>query len=121
MNTAARNCAARTLRDWMVESDEWTSPQAAVLSPGATVRIAAAIVAEPDPYRRTVAAAREAVSIIRAGIDGGRWKPPAKEQQWLDRIEASLGELPEDEAPLLAEARELYGALFDPASYGLAG
>ena len=45
MNTAAATKAARSqMRNWMTASDEWLSPQAAVLSPDATIRIAEAIV-----------------------------------------------------------------------------
>ena len=39
MNVASRKGGATDLRDWLIESDEWTSPQAAVLSPEATVQL----------------------------------------------------------------------------------
>ena len=119
MNTATRQGGAAMLRDWLTESDEWLSPQAAVLSPKATVRIASAIVGEKTPYRRTVAAATEAASLIREGIEAGKWNPSPKERQWLGRIESTLRELPEEEAELLQEMRDTYGSLFDPASYDL--
>ncbi|MBI4873074.1 MAG: hypothetical protein HY822_00425 [Acidobacteria bacterium] len=121
MNAAARRGGARSLRDWLTESDEWHSPQAAVLSPRATIRIAEAVVAEKDPYRRTVAAARAAVAILREGIASQRWKAPVRERQWLERIEDALGDLPVGEMDLLAEMEPVYGALFDRASYGLEG
>jgi methanol--5-hydroxybenzimidazolylcobamide Co-methyltransferase len=121
MNTAARNGGARNLRDWLTESDEWRSPQAAVLSPQATVRIASRIVHEPDPWRRTLAAAREALTILDHGAAEGRWKPSPKESQWLKRIEAALERLPQSEEESLEAARESYGSLFSAASYGLAG
>ena len=119
MNTATRQGGAAMLRDWLTESDEWLSPQAAVLSPKATVRIASAIVGEKTPYRRTVAAATEAASLIREGVEAGKWNPPPKERQWLGRIESTLRELPEEEAELLQEMRDTYGSVFDPASYDL--
>ncbi|HEU0138851.1 MAG TPA: methyltransferase MtaB domain-containing protein, partial [Bryobacteraceae bacterium] len=119
MNTAARNGEARILRDWFVKSDEWLSPQAAVLSPRAALRIARRIMHEQDPYRRTVAAAAEAVAILREGTDAGRWTPSKKENQWLQKIEDAIAVMPADDAGMLREARETYGALFQDDSYGL--
>ncbi len=121
MNTAARKGERLRLRDWLTESDEWQSPQAAVLSPEATVRIAEAIVAEEGGYRRTLAAAREAALLIREGVAEGRWTPSGKEGQWLSRIEDELAGMPEDEGALLAEMEEKYAGIFDAASYELAG
>ena len=66
------------MRDWLTESDEWLSPQAAVLSPAATYRIADAIVAETTPYKRTLAAGLEAVRVLRDGVDIGRLTCPRK-------------------------------------------
>ncbi len=119
MNTAARRGGARMLRDWLSESDQWRSPQAAVLSPEATLRIASAIVHADGAYARTLAAAREALSIIREGVSAGRWTPSANENQWLDRMIGSIASLPVAEDDLLAEMKDTYGALFDPSSYGL--
>lgn len=120
MNTAAAKGHARALRDWLVESDEWLSPQAAVLSPGATTRIAEAIVQNQGSYRRTIAAGQAAVAILRQGLADGRLTLPAKETQWLDRIEIGLDEMPADEGELLQEMLETHGTQFDPVSYGLA-
>ncbi len=58
MNAASASGQAKTLRDLMALSDEWLSPQVAVLSPSATIEIAQAIVMKADPYERTVAAGR---------------------------------------------------------------
>src|SRR5208337_1663136 len=67
MNVASARGAALTMRDWLSASDEFLSPQAAVLSPEATIAIAKAIVNEEDDYARTVAAGRAAVAILREG------------------------------------------------------
>ncbi len=119
MNASLRSDSPRRLRDWMVDSDQWLSPQAAVLSPVATIEIAEAIVKADAPLARTLAAGQAAVRILRRGIDSGRLVLTAKERQWLDRIESSLGEIPADEAALIESTRDAYGALYDPASYGL--
>ena len=120
MNTALAEGGGRVLRDWFVHSDEWRSPQAAVLSPEATIRIASAIVQERSPYHRTLAAAKTAVSVLRDGIAQGRWTPSSKESQWLDKIDADLLALPRDQAALQDEISAAYGSLFLPESYGLA-
>jgi len=119
MNVAAARGEALRLRDWLTESDEWLSPQAAVLSPDATMRIARAIVEEQDHYRQTVAAGKAAVCILRSGLRDRRLTLNAKEAQWLDRIERELEGMPRAESELLAEMREQRPNEFDPSSYGL--
>jgi methanol--5-hydroxybenzimidazolylcobamide Co-methyltransferase len=119
MNTAAGKGQARLLRDWLTESDEQLSPQAALLTPESTCRIAHTIVADPDPYRRTVAAGREAVSILRETVSAGRLALPPKESTWLDRIATELGDLPPESEALRSAVAGAYGSLYDPASYGL--
>lgn len=119
MNTAAEQGGTLALRDWLSESDRWLSPQAAVLSPQAAWRIGEAIVKEPDGYRRTCAAGRTAVALLREGVEARRLQLAASERDWLDRIERALHELPESEEALLAEMSETYGHLFDRSSYGL--
>jgi hypothetical protein len=120
MNAAAATTGgALQLRDWMTASDEWLSPQAAVLSPAATIRIAGAIVGEETPYRQTIAAGRAAVAILNDGIAAGKLRISRKEQQWLTRIQDALDALPAEEAALVAELEEQYGSLYDKNSYGL--
>lgn len=119
MNAAACGGGALTLRDWMTASDQWLSPQAAVLSPAATIRIAGAIVAEETPYRKTIAAGRAAVEILKDGVAAEKLQLSRKEQQWLGRIAAALDELPGEEAALVSALEDQYGSLYDKASYGL--
>jgi methanol--5-hydroxybenzimidazolylcobamide Co-methyltransferase len=119
MNTAAARGQELSLRDWLTESDEWLSPQAAVLSPEATCRIAAAIVGTKGDYARTVAAGQAAVEVLRDGVAAGKLTLAPKERQWLDRIERELAGLPAREEDLLAEMLEQHAGVFAPASYGL--
>jgi methanol--5-hydroxybenzimidazolylcobamide Co-methyltransferase len=118
MNAAAARGQALTLRDWLTESDEWLSPQAAVLSPAATLRIAKAIVSQPDDYARTLAAGREALQILDEGVRAGQLSLSRKETQWLERIGRELASLPEKEEGLMDEMSEKYGGVYDRASYG---
>jgi methanol--5-hydroxybenzimidazolylcobamide Co-methyltransferase len=99
MNAATAKGQAIALRDLMVESDEWLSPQAAVLSPAATCRIARAILSE--------------------GLAEGKLRLSAKERQWLERIERELSEMPESEEELLGSIVAANGYCFDAASYGI--
>src|SRR5271157_2249236 len=98
MNIAALSeGGALQLRNWMTASDQWLSPQAAVLSPEATIKIATAIVGADTPYRRTIAAGHAAVEILKDGIAQERLTLTRKEQQWLTRIEDALNAFPKDE------------------------
>jgi methanol--5-hydroxybenzimidazolylcobamide Co-methyltransferase len=119
MNQASRSGMAPGFRDLLTDSDISLSPQALVLSPASTLRIASAIVREKTPYAMTVAAAREAVSLIGESAASGFLTLPPREAQWLKKISDALNGLPSDEGELLDEMRESYGALFAPASYGL--
>jgi methanol---5-hydroxybenzimidazolylcobamide Co-methyltransferase len=119
MNAATASGQAKTLRDLMTQSDEWLSPQAAVLSPSATIEIARAIVARADPYDRTLAAGRAAVDILERGHRAGRLELKPKELEWLGRIGEALSALPEDWRDLMAAVEPQYGDVYDKGSYGL--
>ena len=120
MNTAADRGGALTLRDWLTASDEWSSPQAAVLSPEAAVKIAQAILTSAeDSYRRTVAAGSAAVDILAGGLRDGRLSLSPQEQKWLARLERELERLPADPEELIVETEAEYGHLYDRASYGI--
>jgi methanol---5-hydroxybenzimidazolylcobamide Co-methyltransferase len=119
MNAAAAKGGALTLRQWLVDSDEWLSPQAAVLSPAAVVEIAEAIAGADSHYHATIAAGQAVVSVLRRGLASGLLKLNRKELVWLDRIETELSSLPDAEAGLLLEMGQLHADRFDPLSYGL--
>ena len=120
MNTAAAaEGGALQMRNWMIASDEWLSPQAAALSPDATIRIAGAIVAADSPYHQVIAAGRAAVEVLNDGIAQQKLHLSPKEKQWLKRIDEALDALPEDEETLVRDLEAQYGSLYDKASYGL--
>jgi methanol--5-hydroxybenzimidazolylcobamide Co-methyltransferase len=119
MNAATASGQAKALRDLLTVSDEWLSPQAAVLSPAATIEIASAIVAKTDPYDRAVAAGVAAVDILDRGRHEGHLSLGRKEAQWLERIKKELEALPSDWRELEARLEPEYGQLYDKASYGL--
>jgi methanol--5-hydroxybenzimidazolylcobamide Co-methyltransferase len=120
MNAAAANeGGALQMRNWMTASDEWLSPQAAVLSPQATMKIATAIVDADTPYHRTIAAGRAAADILKDGIAQQKLRLLRREQAWLKRIDDALDSFPEDERTLMQDLELEYGSLYDKASYGL--
>jgi len=119
MNAALDRGDELCLRDLMVQSDVYLSPQALVLAPDAVIEISKAVVAEEDDYRRTVAAGRAAARIIREAVDAGKLTLSTVETRWLGRIEGALAELPDTEGQLIEQVSPAYGHLYDPASYGL--
>jgi methanol--5-hydroxybenzimidazolylcobamide Co-methyltransferase len=116
---AATQGGALQMRNWMTASDQWLSPQAAVLSPDATMKIATAIVNADTPYHRTIAAGRAAVDVLNDGTQQGKLRLSKKEQQWLTRIDEALEEFPADEEILIDAMEEQYGSFYDKSSYGL--
>ena len=118
MNVAASRGCAHLLRDWLSDSDAELSPQAALLSPAATIRIADAVVRAATPYQRTVAAGLAAVSELRERLAAGSLALSPKEQQWLDRIGEQISALPREEDALRQAIVERYEGKFAPASYG---
>jgi len=118
-NAAIERGTARELRDLHVAGDAQLSAQAALLTPEVTIALAHAIVGEPDPYRRTLAAARTAFDQLAQVISGGSLRLAQREQRWLDRLRAAFDQVPDDAEVLAGSVRERYGALYAPAEYEL--
>jgi methanol--5-hydroxybenzimidazolylcobamide Co-methyltransferase len=118
-NTATAMSQVRVLRDLHVHSDAPRNPQAFVLTPEATMRIAAAIIAEPDDYGRTRAALRTAVALLQEGVADGAFELPLREKKWLDKLVAAEAMLPDSASALVAQTHDRFGANYDPKTYGL--
>ncbi|MBF8294621.1 MAG: Methanol-cobalamin methyltransferase subunit [Bacteroidetes bacterium] len=118
-NQALKSGTERAYQDLLVESDVHLSPQAYILSPISTGRIASAIVKESSHYAMTLAAARESVLILREAGQKKELDLNSREIEWLERISRDLDALPVDEQQLLVSMQERYGHLFSAASYGL--
>jgi methanol--5-hydroxybenzimidazolylcobamide Co-methyltransferase len=118
-NQALKSGTERAYQDLLVESDVHLSPQAYILSPLSTGRIASAIVKESNHYAMTLAAARESVLILREAGQKKELDLNSREIEWLERISRDLDALPVDERQLLVSMQERYGHLFSAASYGL--
>jgi methanol--5-hydroxybenzimidazolylcobamide Co-methyltransferase len=118
-NQAIEKGTAGMYQELLVDSDITLSPQALVLSPESTIRIASAIVAEKTPYHRTIAAAREAFRIIKDALAAGRLLVNQRESKWADKIAKALDGLPAEEDVLTGQMVDQYSHLFSPASYDL--
>jgi methanol--5-hydroxybenzimidazolylcobamide Co-methyltransferase len=93
-NKALETKTEDSYQDLLVESDIHLSPQAFVLSPESTVRIASAIVRESDHYAQTLSAATEAASLLREGVRQKKLQLNSRETDWLERITRELDALP---------------------------
>jgi methanol--5-hydroxybenzimidazolylcobamide Co-methyltransferase len=105
MNTASSHSRsdARRLRDWLTDSDSGSDPQAYVLRPDVVLRISRDIAEEETPYRRTRAAVRSALDEIRAAVAENRLNLEPREVKWLDRMQADVDSLPDDEETFIEE------------------
>jgi methanol--5-hydroxybenzimidazolylcobamide Co-methyltransferase len=119
MNAATAAGSARTMRDLLVESDIHLSPQAYVLSPDSTIRIARAILRGSGPYEQTLNAAREAVAILQEASEEKRLTIEERERAWFDRIHRSLDAMPENESEAIGALGEEVRELYSPESYGM--
>ena len=119
MNHALTNNEEEMYQRMLVESDIRLSPQALILSPTSTLRIASAIRGEKDHYRKTVAAARAALGIIREAVSEQCLVLSNPEAAWLSKIGKGVDGLPDKEESLTGMMAGAYGPKFDPHSYGL--
>jgi methanol---5-hydroxybenzimidazolylcobamide Co-methyltransferase len=121
MNTASQSAdGARRLRDWLVESDAATDPQAWVLRPDVVLRISREIIEEKTPYLRTRRAVQAAVRELKRARDAGELRIVPRELSWLEKLEREAASLPESEQEFLKEMMDTpLTEKFLPDQYGL--
>jgi methanol--5-hydroxybenzimidazolylcobamide Co-methyltransferase len=122
MNTARSHGqeSARQLQRWLVESDVATDPQAFIISPESSVKLARVITDSDSHYHAGAAAARKAVELLRGAHAQGKLRIAPNELVWFDTMQDTLDELPESETEFIA--RQLAVAdrsRFLPEEYGL--
>jgi methanol--5-hydroxybenzimidazolylcobamide Co-methyltransferase len=118
-NQALETKTENMYQNLLVSSDIHLSPQAFVLSPESTMRIATAVVRESGHYAQTLAAAKEAASLLSEGVRHKELQLNSRETEWLERITRELDALPSDEQDMIITMQERYGHLFAANSYGL--
>jgi hypothetical protein len=105
----------------MVQSDVDLDPQALMLDPDIIYRTGQTIVdAGPDDYKRTLAAAQLALSVLKKSFADKRYPLTERDRRWLDMIEAGIDNLPLDSSRLAERIESSRGELFLKSSYGLA-
>ncbi len=122
MNTAWSHgkASAQQLQGWMVESDVATDPQAYIISPESSVKLAQVIVASDSHYHAGVAVARKAVELLRNAHDQGKLRIAPNEVIWFDTLQDTLDELPGSESEFIAQQMSLADrSRFLPEEYGL--
>jgi methanol--5-hydroxybenzimidazolylcobamide Co-methyltransferase len=104
MNVALRKGpdAARSLRDWYVESDAYLDPQAYILRPEVAVWLAREVISETTPYLRTRRAAQAGLACLRDAHARGLLTLSTVELNWLERLSHQADSLPEDEGEFIA-------------------
>jgi methanol--5-hydroxybenzimidazolylcobamide Co-methyltransferase len=122
MNTASKHghADATKLRDWFVESDACTDPQAWILTPVNVIEISRAIVTAPDHYSAGIAAAKAAIRTIRDGHANSGLVIAERELMWLDTMDDALAGLPVGESAFIDRMLgEVDTSRFIAAEYGL--
>jgi methanol--5-hydroxybenzimidazolylcobamide Co-methyltransferase len=107
-------------RKWMVASDVHRDPQALILAPESAIAIAQAMVAAPTDYAAGKAAGLTALRLIREAHHDGGLRTPPREIPWLERLQASLESLPDDESQFIdLMMAQVDTTRFRPAEYDL--
>lgn len=122
MNKATEQGFDRALlmRDLLCESDSRYDPQAYVLRPDVVLHLSEKIVKGNDHFSRTKIAARAAVGALREALTEKRVVVDEKEYAWLDRMDAQLETIPDDEAQFIEEMlEECVSDKFVPTKYDL--
>ena len=112
--------AARLYQQWMVRSDAGRDPQAFILAPECALAIARAIVAAPTDLAAGQAAGLTALGLMRAAHQEGALKLHPREVPYLDRLQATLETVPDQEDTFIAEMMaEVDTSRFNAQDYGL--
>jgi methanol--5-hydroxybenzimidazolylcobamide Co-methyltransferase len=122
MNTASKDGreGALKLQDWLVRSDAHLDPQALIISPESSIRLARRLIASDNHYQAGVQIGLEAVRILREHHVLGKVKIPTREIPWLDRLEEALEDFPDKEETFISEMMEEVDLeKFRPDQYGL--
>jgi methanol--5-hydroxybenzimidazolylcobamide Co-methyltransferase len=122
MNTARQHggSSALQLQRWLVESDVATDPQAFIISPESSIKLAQAIVQADSHYHAGVAVARTAVEMLRGAQEQGRLRIAPNEVSWFDALQDTLDDLPESESEFIGQQLALADrSRFLPEEYGL--
>jgi len=119
MNEAIRSGSQAALQRLYVGSDMYRDPQALVLCPENTFRIASAMISEKTDYARTVAAGMEALRVIEESLE--KLHLPEIELRYLGQLKRFLSAPPEESRLIEDSLKKFAGKIpeFKQSSYGL--
>ncbi len=100
----------RQLRKWLVASDAALDAQAYMITPSSALRLANTIVNADGDYAAGKAVANEAVALLREAHAIGELKIAERELPWLDMMQMTIDELPDDEDAFIAETMPMLDA-----------
>jgi methanol--5-hydroxybenzimidazolylcobamide Co-methyltransferase len=105
MNTASGHgtASARQLQQWLVESDVATDPQAFILSPGSSVKLAQTIVQSDSHYHAGVSVARKAIELMSDAYRAGALHVEPNEIVWFGKMQDDLDQLPDCEEEFIGQ------------------
>jgi methanol--5-hydroxybenzimidazolylcobamide Co-methyltransferase len=112
--------AARTLRNWLVESDAGLDPQAYILAPDNCIAIAQTIVDAADSYQAGRNVAMQAIEILRQGRKDGRLQIEDRDFAYLDIMQQAVESMPDTEGQFITEMmQEVDTSKFIAADYDI--
>jgi len=120
LNTSIYEKKERILQDLIIKSNSLNDPQALILTPENSIRIAKAIIEGSTYYERSINAAFEAVKIINESKE--KLNLPKGELRYIRSITTDLEKLPDDESAFIDTMVKKYTHLskgFLPRSYEL--
>ena len=115
MNEALRRgkMHCQVLQELLVGSDEYTDPQALILSPVNVIRISKALIKGESYVANARNGAMEALAIIEEALRSGQMKLSEMETNYLPIFREDLNTIPEDENDFIA----MMLPLLDPGKF----
>lgn len=111
---------ATTLRDLYVNSDQYTDPQALILSPVNVIRISKQLISGTSYLANAKNGALEALDIIDEALASGQMKLSEMETAYIPILREDISSIQEDESAFIEAMLPLIDqSHFIPAEYGL--
>lgn len=118
MNRALESGLAKDYQKLLVDSDEFKSVHAFIISPESSFKIAETIVGETDDFKKTHSAGRVACELMRQAVDDKKLELSDRELTWLDRIQEELLSYT-DEQKVLEYGNDNFGDVYLINEYGM--
>jgi methanol--5-hydroxybenzimidazolylcobamide Co-methyltransferase len=92
---------AHTLQRLLVASDEYTDPQAIILSPENVIRISKVLIENDSYVANACRGALEAICVIEEALESGRMQLPDMERNYLPVLKEELESIPDSESDFI--------------------